>query len=162
MKKYTLLGTIFLILAMTGCRSVFEPGNPFTHGRWKYSQVYAPLDYDVAWETIKDNLKEWKIGKANKDKGEIDTEWRVVRQFRTRAQVRLDRKKDEQGNEGVKFGIRVIRQRPSEIWTPMRTNYKKWKWVDPDEKMESTLLLRFDYALQRLLQVDYAQPPEDN
>ncbi len=163
MRKTTYLALLLLVGVSAGCRSVFEPANPFTRGRWEYSEIYAPVDYDVAWETIKDNLKEWVIEKEDEEDGEIESEWRYLEKHRLRLQVRLDREKDEANQEGVKFGIRILRQRPSEVWTPTRTNYKKWKWVDPDEKMQSMLMLRFDDVLNRLVRENSEQPvPSDD
>ncbi len=163
MRKTTYLALLLLIVVPAGCRSVFEPANPFTHGRWEYSEIYAPVDYDVAWETIKDNLKEWAIEKDDKKDGEIKSEWRYLERHRLKLEIRLDREKDDANQEGVKFGLRVLRQRPSEVWTPTRTNYKKWKWVDPDEKMQSMLRLRFDDELSRIARenIERPAPPED-
>jgi len=163
MRRTTSLALLLLIMVPAGCRSVFEPANPFTHGRWEYSEIYAPLDYDVAWETIKNNMKEWAISEDKKKDGKIESEWRQQGKYRLKLEIRLDEEKDDANHEGVKFGLRVLRQRPSEVWTPTRINYKKWKWMDPDEKMQSMLWIRFDDELSRIVRknIEQSAPPED-
>ncbi len=163
MRKTTSLALLLLIVVPAGCRSVFEPANPFTHGRWEYSEIYAPLDYDVAWETINDNISEWVISEDDKKGGKIESEWRYLGGYRLKLEIRLDEEKNDSNQEGVKFGLRVLRQRPSEVWTPTRTNYKKWKWMDPDEKMQSMLWIRFDDELSRIARknIEQSAPPED-
>ena len=163
MRKTTSLALLLLMVVPAGCRSVLEPANPFTHGRWQYSEIYAPVDYDVAWLTIKDNIKEWVISEDDKKGGKIESEWRRLGQYRLKLEIRLDEKKNDSNQEGVKFGLRVLRQRPSEIWTPTRTNYKKWKWMDPDVKTQNMMWTRFDDELSRIARknIEQSAPPED-
>jgi hypothetical protein len=160
MKKALLLLVLPLLALLTGCWTFFEPVNPFSHGKWKYTGVYAPVNYDVAWEIIRNNLPEWDIENENKPNGRLETQWRFVAPNRLRAEVRVARKKDDSGNEGVMIGLRVLRQRTRDIYTPLRENYEKWKYIAPDERWEKLLLLRFDDALRRIMRGAPAPPVE--
>ncbi len=163
MKKCFIAVLGLALLFAAGCRSVFEPMNPFTHGRWKYSDTYAPVEYDEAWEATLRCLVEkgeWKIETADKERGEIKTQWSRLQRYRLRAEIRLDRKKDDSGKEGVKFGLRVLRQRPATIWSPMRKDYSRWKWDDPDTRWESLLYMRLNQAFKGFVRKNSPPEPE--
>ncbi len=143
-KKF-LLPLVGLLVFVAGCR-VLDALNPFSD-KWVESPNYVPIEYDRAWAIITSKMPDWELETADKDDGEIETLWRTSRQYRIKAQVRLDRV-EEDGKEGVRFRLRVLRQRPKDIWSPHRSKYDDWVNEDPDTLRQNVLIQRFNYWLK--------------
>ena len=145
-----LLPLVGLLAFAVGCRTL-DALNPFSDP-WVESPNYIPIDYDTAWTIIKSQLFDWEIEVAERDDGEIETRWKVMSQYRLKVEVRLD-EVEQDGQQGVRFELRVQRQRPKKIWSPVGNQYDEWVNEDPDKLRQDQLLMRFNNKLREAIRL---------
>lgn len=147
MKIAKMIVVLGLIAAAGGClsmRKAWESGNPLYAGQWRYADtVYSGVDRAAFKEALLRSsdvgLNPWPLEKNTADR--IESKWVMMGEVRRRLEMRIDDSKDEKGKAGYLVSLRVLVQRTSEPYTPMRMDYH-WENAGQDSDVEMLILAK--------------------
>jgi len=147
MKIARMIVVLGLIAAAGGCLSVrrtWESGNPLYVGQWRYAdKVYSGMDREAFKEALLRSsdvgLNPWPLEKNTADR--IESAWVSMGEARRKLEMRIDDSRDEKGKPGYLVSLRVLVQRTSEPYTPLRMDYH-WENFGQDSNVETLILAK--------------------
>ena len=143
MGRHVLL-SLFLVVSTVGCATI--SGAPHT--------VKAGCSYDQAWSVALASVDEFSLIQADKDRGEIITEWMGFDSKRKagafQRQVNEERARFYLNVEAARQPVRISVQQVREFFSPVgaRSQGIAWKRMHPNAEEEQHLIRRITNQLR--------------